>query len=500
MTKEKIKLSSDQEKAMKLLKSGKNVFVTGEAGTGKSTLINEFRKYLDDNCIGYIACAPTGVAAININGATLHHTFHAPIGFIDENKCDKWKKPLEVVQNAKVIIIDEISMCRYDLFDYVTTYIDQMCPGKQWCNGKQLVVVGDFSQLPPIVSKNEKPFFYGKSGFAFQGRTWKKCKFRTVYLHKILRQSDEDFIRALNDARLGNAQCVDYFNRLVSPYDPENAITLCPKNAEADEINNKRLEGLEGPCRHYIAKFTGDAKKSDFNGVEKLVLKKGARVMAIANDSKGHKYVNGSMGVVSKLGAKTVSVEWDSGEKSEVDVFKWSKHEYKVTATEVREDVFDEKTGAVRTETRIRKDIGMKTTGTIVQIPLKLGYAITIHKSQGNTFAAVNVDITGVFQEGQAYVALSRCSTPGGLHLKKKVWAGDIKANAEINAFYDKCEREEAAIEKQEREAEALRDARKKGLGEDNILLVDGEVAEKIRKAADSKHISISDYLRSIVA
>lgn len=484
---------------MKLLKGGKNVFVTGEAGTGKSTLINEFRKYLNDNDIKYIACAPTGVAAININGATLHHTFGAPIGFIDENKCDQWKKPIDVVQEAKVIIIDEISMCRYDLFDYVTTYINQMCHSEQWCSGKQLVVVGDFSQLPPIISKKEKPFFHGKGGFAFQGRTWEKCRFRTVYLHKIMRQNDEDFIRALNEARLGNAQCVEYFNSLVSPYDQENAVTLCSRNAEADEINNERLEDLEGPDRHYIADFTGDAKKSDFNGVEDLVLKKGARVMAIANDTEGHKYANGSMGVVSRLGYDTVSVKWDNGEKSDVEVFKWTKHEYSVTETEVEEEVFDEKTGTVKTKKRIRKDIGMKPTGTIVQIPLKLGYAITIHKSQGNTFSAVNVDITGVFQEGQAYVALSRCSTPEGLHLKQKVWAGDFKANAEINAFYDKCEREEAVIERQELEAEAIREAKRKGLSKNNVLYVDEEVADKIRKAADSKHISVSDYLRSIV-
>lgn len=493
-----MKLTKDQEKAMKMLKSGKNVFLTGEAGTGKSTLINEFRKYLSESKIEYIACAPTGVAAVNINGATLHHTFHVPLGFISEDKVDERKKDNGVVRKAKVIIIDEISMCRSDLFDYVISCINQVCPGETWCNGKQIVVVGDFSQLPPVINSSERPFFKGKTGFAFEGRMWKKCHFRTAYLHKIIRQNDMDFITALNEARIGEGKCVGYFNTLVRPYDIKKGITLCTRNKDADEINLRRLASLEGKEKHYIAVFGRDARETDFNGVSDLVLKKGARVMALSNDIKG-KYVNGSMGFVEKLGIEKVTVRWDKGGTSEITPFTWTKHGYKLQKVQKEVEVFNSKTGNVEKKMKEKESVEKVVVGTIRQIPLRLSYAITIHKSQGNTFSDVNVDLTGVFQEGQSYVALSRCSSPEGLHIKNRVWAKDFRANQKIIEFYNECEKEEERIEKDELEAEALREAKRMGLTEDSILFVDENIAETVRKKAESMNMTISDYLRTVV-
>lgn len=494
----KIELTADQEEAMKLLKSGRNVFVTGEAGTGKSTLINEYRKYLEENKIEHIVCAPTGIAAINVGGATLHRTFGAPIGFISEDECNKRKKEDDVIKNAKVIIIDEISMCRWDLFDYVTSYINQMCRGEGWCNGKQIVVVGDFLQLPPVISGKEKQFFAGTGGFAFEGRTWKKCRFRTVYLHRIVRQSDETFIHALNQARIGDPNCISYFNMRVSPYD-EDAVTLCAKNITADEINNRRLYEQPGEEKCYTASFKGDAKKGDFNGTESLRLKVGARVMAIANDVKEERYANGSMGTVTDLGDESVEVEWDNGLVSQVGVNKWDKNKYEVSEKTVTEEVYNKKTGEVEEKKRKKKVISTEVTGEIRQIPLRLGYAITIHKSQGNTFDALNVDLSEVFQEGQAYVAISRCASPSGLHLKKPVWPAVFMPVEDVNAFYNECEREEHRIRQAEAEAEAIREAAQNGVKAECAIAVDRKTADMISAGAQTAGMNVQDYLRNLV-
>lgn len=498
MMEKEIKLTEDQEEAMKLLKSGKNIFVTGEAGTGKSTLINEYIKYLEENKIEHVVCAPTGIAAINVGGATLHRTFGAPIGYISEDECNKRKAENDVIRNAKVIIIDEISMCRWDLFDYVTSCINQMCRGEGWCSGKQIVVVGDFLQLPPVISGKEKQFFAGTGGFAFEGRTWKKCRFRTVYLHRIVRQSDESFIRALNQARIGDPECISYFNMRVSPYE-KDAITLCAKNATADAINNQRLYEQPGREKCYMATFKGDAKKSDFNGTEELRLKEGARVMAIANDVKEERYANGSMGTVTDMSDEGVEVEWDNGFTSFVKENKWDKKKYEVSEQTVTEQVYNKKTGEIEEKSKKKKVIDTEVTGEIRQIPLRLGYAITIHKSQGNTFDALNVDLSEVFQEGQAYVAISRCSNPAGLHLKKAIWPAVFMPVDAVNAFYNECEAEEHRIRQAEAKAKAIREAARNGIKAECAVAVDKETADLISTNAQALGMNSSEYIRRLV-
>lgn len=492
---ENIVLSDDQERAMKILKSGQNVFLTGEAGTGKSTLIDEFVRYLEDSGIEYIVCAPTGIAAINVGGSTLHRAFRVPVGYLSEEKCRKKKRKNNVIKNTKVIIIDEISMCRSDLFDYVAFSIDQNCRGGEWCGGKQIVVAGDFSQLPPVIGRSEKQFFKDRGGFAFEGMTWDRFNFRTVYLHRIIRQQDSDFIDALNRARLGDTSCAEYFNRLVRPY-RDTAVTLCSRNADADRINADRLASMPGWEKHYMAEFSGEAKKTDFNGADDLVLKEDARVMAIAN-APGHdgSYVNGSMGTVTRLQQDSVTVRWDSGTESRVEPYKWQKYEYEVTDVRIFEKGINPDTGTSEVQESRSKHVVAKPIGAIRQIPLRLGYAITIHKSQGNTFPEVNVDLSGVFQEGQAYVALSRCSSPEGLSIRRSVMPSVFRADSEIGEFYEKCEEKELAFKKQEAEAEA----RRKSLTETSALLVDEKTAEKIRKNAYDRKMTVSEYLQNVI-
>lgn len=493
--------TSDQEKAFRLLTAGENVFLTGEAGTGKTWLISQFISYLKENDIKHIVCAPTGVAAVKAGGATLHRTFHIPTHYIDKSEYTKIKT-IGAVKAAQVIIIDEISMCRSDVFDYVMESIDYQCSHKRdengntpFCQNKQIVVVGDFFQLPPVITKAEKKFFNGNKGFAFEGCTWEKCHFQLAYLHEIVRQKDAEMTNALNQARTGDTRCLSYFNAHVSALD-NDAPTVCTMNREAENINEERLSEISGDEYTFTASYTGTATEKDFSGVDELTVKKGARVISLMNDPMGL-YVNGQLGTVTDADDydyddEYVMVKWDNGITSKIVRKKWSQIKYEVKKK--KKDIVDKTTGGVKTVEE--KTIESKVIGEVSQIPLRLAYAITVHKSQGQTYERANIALSYVFADGQAYVALSRCTSPQGMRLKNPLTPSSLRASGEVIRFY----REEEAKQKQREMTLMQKKEEAKAEEESDVLNVRRTVADEARRLAEKNGVSVSDILSMAIS
>lgn len=498
--------TSDQQKAFSMLTSGKNVFLTGEAGTGKTWLISQFISYLKKNHIKYIVCAPTGVAAVKAGGATLHRTFHIPTHYIDKSEYKKIKS-IPAVKAADTIIIDEVSMCRSDVFDFVMKSVDYQCSHKSrggerpFCQGKQIVVVGDFFQLPPVITKAEKKFFGDSKGFAFEGDTWDRCQFQLAYLHEIVRQKDAEMTDALNRARVGDVSCLNFFNAHVEEPD-EDAPTVCTMNREAEEINEMRLNDIPGEEYVFHARYTGTAAEKDFPGVDRLAVKEGARVISLTNDPEG-RFVNGTLGTVIEADDSIsdkddyVLVKWDNGHETKISRKAWSQIKYEVVKKE--KSVVDEKTGTVKTVEE--KEIEHEVVGEVSQIPLRLAYAITVHKSQGQTYQKANIALSYVFADGQAYVALSRCADPQGMRLKNCLMPQSLKASREVVRFYEeeeeKQKRRESAVAKPSLEEKA---EEKIAEEESETLSVSRSAADEIRSFAEKNRMTVSDAIHMALA
>ena len=413
-----------QQHAYNCLIAGKNVFLTGDAGTGKSYVIQKFIEYCYSKCKNIIITAPTGIAALNIDGVTLHRAFKAPIGPIVESA----KTVSSLLKDADVVVIDEISMCRIDLFDFVITQIiyANIHRRKKGLADIQIVVVGDFFQLPPVLVKEEKQVLnkYYKTdigyGFAFQSKYWEACNFISIILDEVVRQSDGLFIQSLNQARKGRLRSLQYFTENSCKQEIKEAILLCGTNKAVKEKNDTELAKIKSPSVEYEAIITGEVKESDKMTNDILTLKVGARVMTLVNDSED-RYCNGSFGSVIKLNKDTVVVQMDNGCKVEIGKYKWSIKGYEL------------KTSDKDTEKKARLEAG--EIGSFEQFPLKLAYAITIHKSQGQTYDAVNLN-PYCWDCGQLYVALSRCKSVNKIYLTQPIKANFLKASKEVLNFY----------------------------------------------------------------
>lgn len=315
-------LTQSQKQAIKLLNAGFNVFLTGKAGTGKSFLIDQFvKKHSEKNII---KCAPTGVAALNIGGATIHRTFGVPVRLLGKNDVCTSRDKLDVLEKAEVILIDEISMCRIDVFEYVIRSLRRIGIEK-----KQLILVGDFYQLPPVLNENKDgvPFhnLYGNRLYAFESQLWNSSGLITVELKEPKRQSEQTeqrFLQSLSNIREGIA---DFSIFHIASHADDNAVSLCPKNDQAKQINDNHLVQLPNH-KQYMASKTGKVEETDMVADECLVLAKGARIIMLVNDSEG-RWVNGSMGTVTNLSDNYITVQIDGGGECRIERYTWSINE-----------------------------------------------------------------------------------------------------------------------------------------------------------------------------
>lgn len=437
----KIIYSPDQEAALEIMKRGENCFLTGKAGTGKTTVLNDFIEWAMDNEKNMIVCASTGAAAQRITAVNAY-TIHRAFGLQKEAIVKPASKASKEIKAADIVIIDEISMCRIDLFDHVATAIQKAEESLNIDEGRlarkekrfpvpkhiQLIVTGDFTQLEPVLATAEKPAFkqiFKDKVFAFESENWKRMNFANLILRTVHRQiSDVEYTEHLNKIRNGSDLfAVDWFdeNTREEPFTNESSIILCGKNATATEKNLDRLSQLPGVEDVSIAEISGDADMASVNAEYDLRYKVGARVMMLVNDSSGG-YFNGSFGTILKISSEAVTIRIEDTDK----VVRVEKHEWKVKKPEVKEEsapVLDENGKPVLDEngkpkTKNIQKIIEKDAGSVKQFPFKLAYAITIHKAQGMTLKnGVNL-YPEFFAYGQLYVALSRVNGRDGIHIK----------------------------------------------------------------------------------
>lgn len=392
-----IKLSEKQQEFLSLAKSGRNIFLTGKAGTGKSMIVN----MLIESLRNVIAIAPTGIAASNINGATIHSTFSLnPFGMLDFDRCSFLKKQKKrVLALADVIIIDEVSMLRADVLDALNYTLIKNEIG--WLGNKQIIFVGDMKQLPCVVDDNMRSVMAQKYKDVefFHAEVYPKLNVVDIELDEVHRQSDMEFIGALNIIRDGGKS--EYFRRFV--HEEPIGIVLAPHSSTVEGYNQKGLSMLSGDTYKFVAQKKGIVSASDFNVDEEIVVKDGAKIMylvnsqAMAQDGGRYNFMlrNGTLGTFRSKDDKYY-IELENGAWCRLNIHLFSKEEYQVVNGEFK----------------------LLPVGEIEQYPIKLAYALTIHKSQGLTFDRVTLDLTKkCFAKGQMYVGLSRCRTPEGLRI-----------------------------------------------------------------------------------
>lgn len=448
-----IKLAPEQERALELMLSGKNVFLTGEAGTGKSTILREFREKCTRECV---FLAPTGIAAINVGGATLHSFFQLKPGLLTPDSLEEIgnKSRRALIRKVKTIVIDEISMVRSDVFAAIDWRLRSLARGGNGLRpfgGKQIILVGDFFQLPPVVkSETEDEYLRKVLGgyYAFQTPLWKRADFRCVFLKTVHRQQNDNlFLAILNHLRHGDLETADLridgeaepFNALEAltrlcvgqpPLDPV-PVYLCTTNREAQTMNALQKSRIEGEDHAFNAVVRGKFPERDYPTPALLELKVGARVMTLNNKRTPDgefEYVNGEIGVVEAINDEfppTVRVHLDNGRVVDIQSSQWSNCEYFLET--------DRMSG--------KEVIRQREVGTFVQMPLKLAYAITVHKSQGLSLERVALKLgSGCFSHGQLYTALSRCRSIRNLRLDRQVFAEDVIIDHEVVDFYRSLE------------------------------------------------------------
>lgn len=417
-----IKLSDEQQNLFDILENtNSHLFITGKAGTGKSVLLQYFRQ---NSSKRLIVVAPTGVAALNVGGQTIHSLFRIKPDFIAKDSLRIYPKTALILRNIDAVVIDEISMVRADLMDAIDYLLRQARSNNLPFGGVQMIMFGDLYQLPPVVNDPElHKYFADNNGgyYFFNADAWKNTKIKTYELLKIFRQQENVFKDILNSIRVGDINKevlskLNYRSKIEIP--KEGIMTLVTTNELANEINNYHLNQLEGKMYEYRATIIGNLGSSSFPTEEVLRLKRGAQVMLLKNDNIGKRWVNGSLGYIGSLSENEIKVNID-GIVYSVPQVTWSKIRYYYN--------------------REKHKIEEEVVSSFTQFPLKLAWAITIHKSQGQTYASIAVDLgNGSFAHGQTYVALSRCKSLDTLYLKREIFREDIIVDPVIINFMKK--------------------------------------------------------------
>ncbi|WP_188620808.1 helix-turn-helix domain-containing protein [Flavobacterium suaedae] len=437
-------LSTTAQYALRFInQTNKSIFLTGKAGTGKTTLLKEIIKTTHKNVV---VVAPTGIAALNAGGVTIHSMFQLPFaGFIPEfNHPPQFSERVKfetkdtlrrhfrmradkqtVLQNLQLLVIDEVSMLRADLLDAIDFMLRSVRKKDMPFGGVQVLYIGDLLQLPPVIRNEEwevlRQFYAGK--FFFHSHVVQQNPPLYIELDKIYRQTDEQFIGVLNNLRnnIITKNDLQVLNQFVKPdFDIKNNpgyITLTTHNAKADTMNANALKDLKGKAHTYLPEIVDDFPEKIYPVEEELKLKVGAQVMFIKNDPSPEKnYFNGKIGVIESLSEGEIMVHFPEEDLTiEAEKYEWQNIRYYV----------DEQT----------KEIKEEILGTFVQYPLKLAWAITVHKSQGLTFDKAVLDVSRVFMPGQAYVALSRLRSLEGLVLLSPMQMNGILNDADVMQY-----------------------------------------------------------------